>query len=108
MMDAIYKQLFQAVATCFSNRDAEINKMTRNMFEIKPSDLGIHASFEKNIRPATKEMLRLNVFKTPIQKLRCIKRVVTALSRQSLKINHSGTTYKACKIVILYLIIKSQ
>ncbi|KAJ8302764.1 LOW QUALITY PROTEIN: hypothetical protein KUTeg_019160 [Tegillarca granosa] len=90
MMDAIHKQLFQAVATCFSNQDAEINKMTRNMFEIKPSDLGIHSHFEKNIKPGIKELLRLNTFSTPIGKLKCIKRVVTALSRRSLKINDSA------------------
>lgn len=81
MMNAVHKHLFATITNLVKSADATVNKMTRNLSEIGLHHLDVRAEYEENLPAARKELSRLNQFSTPLGRLGCLKRVVTALTR---------------------------
>ena len=80
MLVFVHRGLFQAIQTNLAAEDAEVNKATRTLSDIKLDDLGIHQEFMYNIKLAKKELQTINKFASPLGRLLCIKRVVSHLS----------------------------
>jgi hypothetical protein len=59
--------------------------MTRNLLDIRLHNLDIRSEFEENLPYAKKEVSRLNQFSTPLGRVLCLKRVVTALTKPLFK-----------------------
>lgn len=81
MMNAVHKHLFSAVTNLVKSSDATVNKMTRNLTEIRLHHLDVRSEYEENLPAARKELSKLNQYSTPLGRLGCLKRVVTALTR---------------------------
>lgn len=113
LMNAIHVRLFRVVTALMADEDSEINKMTRNLTSLQLQDIGIRKIFSRNIPPAKKELAGLNRFSTPMGRLFCIKRVVTALTRP---LKQSGKTDDSTAMmttddflpILIFLIIKSE
>ena len=80
-MNITHKQLFSTITACVKSSDAEINKVTRNLKLIRLKQLGVRKEFEENLPLAKMELAKLNKFSTPLGRLFCLKKVVTALTR---------------------------
>ena len=80
MLVFVHRGLFQAIQTNLAAEDAEVNKATRTLSDIKLDDLGIRQEFMYNIKLAKKELQTINKFASPLGRLLCIKRVVSHLS----------------------------
>ncbi|KAL4234793.1 Ankyrin repeat domain-containing protein 27 [Mactra antiquata] len=85
MMNAVHKHLFSTITACVKSDDAVVNKMTRNLCDIRLHHLDVRREFEENIPMARKELARLNQFSTPLGRTFCMKRVVTALTKPLFK-----------------------
>lgn len=81
VLHQLHKSLFGALTLCMASDDAEINKCTRNLKELRSHHLDIRESFIANLPAARKEITRLNKYSTPMGKLYCIQRVIAALMR---------------------------
>ena len=81
MMKHVHRELFQVILTNVSSQDTEINKMRRNLKDINLNNLGVQLDFIVNIVPARKELHRLNSYSTPFGRMKCLKRVVSALCK---------------------------
>ena len=89
MMNSTHKQLFSTITACVKSSDAEVNKMTRNLKHIRLKQLGVRKEFEENLPVAKMELAKLNKFGTPLGRLFCLKRVVSALTKPLKKANVS-------------------
>ncbi|XP_025115777.1 ankyrin repeat domain-containing protein 27-like isoform X1 [Pomacea canaliculata] len=113
MMNAVHVRLFCVITAAVAAEDAEINKMTRNLASLQLQDMGIRKIFSRNIPAAKKELATLNRFSTPLGRLFCMKRVVTALTRP---LKHCGKTDHSTTMmttddflpILIFLIIKSE
>ncbi|KAL8590034.1 hypothetical protein ACOMHN_007059 [Nucella lapillus] len=113
LMNAIHIRLFRVVTALMADEDSEINKMTRNLTSLQLQDIGIRKIFSRNIPPAKKELAALNRFSTPMGRLFCVKRVVTALTRP---LKQAGQTDDSTALmttddflpILIFLIIKSE
>ncbi|XP_076470280.1 ankyrin repeat domain-containing protein 27-like isoform X2 [Babylonia areolata] len=113
MMNSVHTRLFRVVTALMANEDSEINKMTRNLSSLQLQDIGIRKIFSQNLPPAKKELAGLNRFSSPMGRLFCIKRVVTALTRplkQSGKSDDSTAMMTTDDFlpILIFLIIKSE
>ncbi|KAK7115490.1 ankyrin repeat domain-containing protein 27-like [Littorina saxatilis] len=114
LTNAVHKNLFRVLTALMASEDAEINKMTRNLASLQLQDLGIRKIFSQNIPPAKKELAGLNSFSTPMGRLFCVKRVVTALTRplkQKGKMDDNSTAMMTTDDflpILIFLIIKSE
>ncbi|XP_060567236.1 ankyrin repeat domain-containing protein 27-like isoform X2 [Ruditapes philippinarum] len=111
MMNAVHKHLFTTITACVKSSDALINKMTRNLLDIRLHNLDIRSEFEENLPYAKKEVSRLNQFSTPLGRVLCLKRVVTALTKPLFKSQENeGLMMSSDELLplLIYLIIKSQ
>lgn len=84
-MNAVHKHLFSTITACVKSSDALVNKMTRNLFDVRLQHLDVRTEFEENLPYAKKELSRLNQFSTPLGRLFCLKRVITALTKPLFK-----------------------
>ena len=111
MMKHVHKELFQVILTNVSSQDTEINKMRRNLKDINLNNLGVQLDFIVNIVPARKELHRLNSYSTPFGRMKCLKRVVSALCKppkqQNLEDSMVMTTDDFLPMLI-FLIVKSD
>ena len=80
-MNVTHKHLFSTITACVKSSDAEVNKVTRNLKLIRLKQLGVRKEFEENLPVAKMELAKLNKFSTPLGRLFCLKKVVTALTR---------------------------
>ena len=81
MMNSTHKPLFSTITACVKSSDAEVNKMTRNLKPIRLKQLGVRKEFEENLPQAKMELAKLNKFSTPLGRLFCMKKVVSALTK---------------------------
>ena len=81
MMNIVHKRLFSTITACVKSSDAEVNKMTRNLKHIRLKQLGVRKEFEENLPVAKMELAKLNKFSTPLGRLFCLKKVVSALTK---------------------------
>ncbi|XP_041376515.1 ankyrin repeat domain-containing protein 27-like [Gigantopelta aegis] len=110
LMSAVHKNLFRVIATVMSSSDAELNKTTRNLAQLQLHDLGVREIFSQNIKPAKKELAKLNSYSTPLGRLLCIKRVTSLLSRSPSTASHSAAMMTTDDFLplLIFLIIKSE
>ncbi|KAK3086087.1 hypothetical protein FSP39_013342 [Pinctada imbricata] len=112
MMNFLHRPMFQAITTNVSSEDAEVNKMARNLTDIKPTNLGVKAEFSRIVKLTKKELLKLNSFSTPFGRLRCLKRMVNCLSSSSSTSESKEETLVMTTDdflpIMIYLIIKSE
>ena len=45
MMHNIYRRLFSNLSSCMSQKDAHLNKVTRNLSSLQLKDLGVQAEY---------------------------------------------------------------
>lgn len=113
MMNVMHRRLFRVITTTMASRDAELNKIIRNLTDLQLTDLGIRKIFNQNIPPAKKELSSLNKYCTPVGRLLCMKRVVTALTRPPKQIESGQGSTEMMSTddllpIIIFLIIKSE
>ena len=102
MMQAVHKELFQVILTNVSSQDSEINKMRRNLKDVNLNNLGVNSDFVVNIVPARKELQRLNSYSTPFGRMKCLKKVVSALCKPP-KQQNSGRNFIWVVSVTLFI-----
>ena len=81
MMNAVHKHLFSTITNLVKSSDANVNKTTRNLTEVRLHHLDVRAEYEENLPAAWKELSMLNQYSTPLGRLMCLKRVIAALTR---------------------------
>ncbi|XP_059150354.1 ankyrin repeat domain-containing protein 27-like [Physella acuta] len=115
MMNAVHKRLFRVITATMAAQDSELNKLTRNLVDLQLSDLGIRKIFSQNILPAKKELSQLNRYSTPVGRLFCIKRVVSALTKPPKSMNKDNIKDTVVMMtsddllpILIFLIIKSE
>ncbi|XP_053402655.1 ankyrin repeat domain-containing protein 27-like [Mercenaria mercenaria] len=111
MMNAVHKHLFSTITACVKSSDALVNKMARNLFDIRLANLDVRPEFEENLPYARKELSRLNQYSTPLGRVFCLKRVITALTKPLFKSQENeGLVMTSDDLLplLIYLILKSQ
>ena len=91
-MNSTHKPLFSTITACVKSSDAEVNKTTRNLKPIRLKQLGVRKEFEENLPQAKIELAKLNKFSTPLGRLFCMKKVVSALTKPLKKASVSKGT----------------
>lgn len=111
MMQFIHRELFHVIVNNVSSQDTEINKMRRNMMDITLNNLGVNSDFIQNIVPARKELVRLNTYSTPFGRMKCLKKVVSALCKPPKQPNVEDQVVMTTDDflpMLIFLIIKSD
>jgi len=80
-MNAVHLHLFAAITNCVRGADASLNKMKNNLCDMRLENLDVRPEYDQNLPAARKELEMLNYYSTPLGRLLCLKRVVTALTR---------------------------
>ncbi|KAH3770957.1 hypothetical protein DPMN_172257 [Dreissena polymorpha] len=77
-MNVDHKHLFATIINCMKSNDSNLNKKNRNLVDTRLEHLHVRAEYEENLPGSRKE---LNDFSTPLERLQCLKRVVTLFTR---------------------------
>ena len=95
------------------NQDAAMNKTTRNLSELQVRDVGVRADFTANVPRARRELSTLNHYRTPLEKLHCLRRTIMAISQPGYRIKTPGkectlfltlqNSYDLCYYIVLSL-----
>ncbi|XP_052232310.1 ankyrin repeat domain-containing protein 27-like isoform X4 [Dreissena polymorpha] len=81
LMNVVHKHLFATITNCMKSNDSNLNKKNRNLVDTRLEHLHVRAEYEENLPGSRKELSKLNDFSTPFERLQCLKRVVTLLTR---------------------------
>ncbi|XP_074646412.1 ankyrin repeat domain-containing protein 27-like [Tubulanus polymorphus] len=112
VMHGIFMKVFEGITLCLANKDAQLNKITRNLAHLQLRDLGVTSGFSENIPRARKELTSLCRYSTPIGKLYCIRRVIMALMQTPRSSKKSGNspvmTTDDLLPMLVFMVIKSE
>ncbi|XP_052817656.1 ankyrin repeat domain-containing protein 27-like isoform X2 [Mya arenaria] len=109
-MNAVHKHLFATITNCVRTTDANLNKMNRNLVDVRLEHLDVRPEYDQNLPAARKELSMLNQYSTPLGRLLCLKRVITALLRPIKGQENDGSlmiTTDDLLPLLIYLVIKS-
>ncbi|XP_063240434.1 ankyrin repeat domain-containing protein 27 [Bacillus rossius redtenbacheri] len=79
----IYRQLFEGIAACTAYEDASLNKVIRNLSDIQLRDLDVRPDLCDTVPRARQELSRVDAYSTTLGKMGCLRRMVSAISKQS-------------------------
>ena len=77
----IVNNIHQVLLLSIFKQDAAMNKITRNLSELQVRDVGVRADFTANVPRARRELSTLNQYRTPLEKLHCLRRTIMAMSQ---------------------------
>ncbi|XP_038068154.1 ankyrin repeat domain-containing protein 27-like [Patiria miniata] len=81
ILHGVYGKVFKAISSFLASQDAALNKTTRNLSELQVRDVGVRPEFTANVPRARRELSTLNQYRTPLEKLHCLRRTVMAISQ---------------------------
>ncbi|XP_052231776.1 ankyrin repeat domain-containing protein 27-like isoform X2 [Dreissena polymorpha] len=81
LMNVVHKHLFATITNCMKRYDSNLNKKNRNLVDTRLENLHVRAEYEENLPGSRKELSKLNDFSTPLERLQCLKHVVTLRTR---------------------------
>ncbi|XP_022107290.1 ankyrin repeat domain-containing protein 27-like [Acanthaster planci] len=81
ILHGVYGKVFKAISSFLASQDAALNKITRNLSELQVRDVGVRPEFTANVPRARRELSTLNQYRTPLEKLHCLRRTVMAISQ---------------------------
>ncbi|XP_035679546.1 ankyrin repeat domain-containing protein 27-like isoform X4 [Branchiostoma floridae] len=111
VMHGVFNKVFNTISTFTATEDAALNKVTRNLADVQLRDLGVRKEFWQSIPRARRELHGLNKFSSPLEKLLCVKRAITAITRPSpLHKRKESVTMSSDDLlpILVYLVIKAD
>ncbi|XP_071785110.1 ankyrin repeat domain-containing protein 27-like [Asterias amurensis] len=81
ILHGVYNKVFKAIGSFLASQDAALNKTTRNLSELQVRDVGVRPEFTANVPRARRELSTINQYRTPLEKLHCLRRTVMAISQ---------------------------
>ncbi|KAJ8897283.1 hypothetical protein PR048_002629 [Dryococelus australis] len=79
----IYKLLIKGITACTAYEDASLNKVIRNLSDIQLRDLDVRSDLCDTVPRAKQELSRLDGYSTALGKIGCLRRMVSAITKQS-------------------------
>ncbi|XP_066289244.1 ankyrin repeat domain-containing protein 27-like [Branchiostoma lanceolatum] len=111
VMHGVFNKVFNTISTFTATEDAALNKVTRNLANVQLRDLGVRKAFWQSVPRARRELHGLNKFSSPLEKLLCVKRAITAITRPSpLHKRKESVTMSSDDLlpILVYLVIKAD
>ncbi|XP_078688617.1 ankyrin repeat domain-containing protein 27-like isoform X1 [Branchiostoma floridae x Branchiostoma belcheri] len=111
VMHGVFNKVFNTISTFTASQDAALNKVTRNLADVQLRDLGVRKEFWQSVPRARRELHGLNRFCSPLEKLLCVKRAITAITRPSpLHKRKESVTMSSDDLlpILVYLVIKAD
>ncbi|KAI8519735.1 Ankyrin repeat domain-containing protein 27, partial [Branchiostoma belcheri] len=111
VMHGVFNKVFNTISTFTAAQDAALNKVTRNLADVQLRDLGVRKEFWQSVPRARRELHGLNRFCSPLEKLLCVKRAITAITRPSpLHKRKESVTMSSDDLlpILVYLVIKAD
>ncbi|KAH3771006.1 hypothetical protein DPMN_172306 [Dreissena polymorpha] len=81
LMNVVHKHLFAAITNCMKSNDSNLNKKNPNLVDTRLEHLHVRAEYEDNLPGSRKELSKLSDSSTPLERLQCLKHVVTLRTR---------------------------
>lgn len=95
--------LLKSLSAGTAAEDAALNKITRNLSEIRLEDLLIRSDLQSRVDGGRLELSRLDCFVTVLGKIECLRRTVNYVSRGTTSVVSSDDLLP----VLVYLVIKA-
>jgi hypothetical protein len=108
VMAGLHKKIFKEICFLVAHRDSELNKITRNLTEIPPEQLGIKAQFRLCIPQAKKILSQLNQLASPLEKMNCLRQCVSVFTQMPLEGHFDALTADELLPILVYLVIISD
>jgi ankyrin repeat protein len=103
-MASLHGKIFSGVSSLVAADDASINKATRNLLDLQLRDLGVRADVYHNVSGARERIAQLNKFRTPLEKLCCLKSTVLVISSSQREM----VTADDLLPTLVFLVVKSE
>ncbi|XP_055642051.1 ankyrin repeat domain-containing protein 27-like [Toxorhynchites rutilus septentrionalis] len=82
MMDKLYDHTKDVINICQLEQVESFNKTLRNLSDIHISELSMKRTYADVIPTVKKELLRIDDFRTPIEKMNCLKRAFEIIAKE--------------------------
>lgn len=110
LMHSMYPVLLKHVSTTVAARDAQLNKITRNISSVlQPRHISIKQQFCENVPRARKELSNLSRYTSARRKLCCLRRVVNCLvTHSSCQDGTVALSSDDLLPILIYLVVKTE
>ncbi|KAH3771179.1 hypothetical protein DPMN_172481 [Dreissena polymorpha] len=108
LMNVVHKHLFATITNCMKRYDSNLNKKNRNLVDTRLENLHVRAEYEENLPGSRKELSKLNDFSTPLERLQCLKHVVTLRTRPVEAAKSDDTLHLAALYVQVTLVLNKS
>lgn len=104
----IYKKLIKGITACTATEDSSLNKIIRNLTDIQLRDLDIRLDLYDAIPRARRELARIDGYSTVLGKVGCLKRTLSAISKQDSTSSEVNIVAADDLLpILIFLVIKS-
>ncbi|XP_043491147.1 ankyrin repeat domain-containing protein 27-like isoform X2 [Polistes fuscatus] len=103
ILHALRKILQKSISIYMADDDANLNKIIRNLTDLKFDDLGIHLDLYTNIHRGKLELSHIVRYKTVLEKLECLRRSIRYISQGVSSISSDDLLP-----ILVYLVIKTS
>ncbi|XP_072013004.1 ankyrin repeat domain-containing protein 27-like [Amphiura filiformis] len=110
VMHEAYPKVFNAISHFLAKKDAAMNKTTRNLSDLQVRDVGVRADFTANVPRARRELSTLNQYRTPLEKLHCLRRTIMAISQPGYRSKTPAPAMSSDDLLplLVFLVVKSE
>ncbi|KAF7402234.1 hypothetical protein HZH66_004501 [Vespula vulgaris] len=103
ILHTLRKILPKSISIYMADDDANLNKIIRNLADLKFDDLGIHLDLCTNIHRGKLELSHIVCYMTVLEKLECLRRSIRYISQ-----GVSSITSDDLLPILVYLVIKTS
>ncbi|XP_015185613.1 PREDICTED: ankyrin repeat domain-containing protein 27-like isoform X2 [Polistes dominula] len=103
ILHALRKTLQKSISIYMADDDANLNKIIRNLTDLKFDDLGIHLNLRTNIHRGKLELSHIVCYMTVLEKLECLRRSIRYISQGVSSISSDDLLP-----ILVYLVIKTS
>ncbi|XP_035725103.1 ankyrin repeat domain-containing protein 27-like [Vespa mandarinia] len=103
ILHTLRKILPKSISIYMANDDANLNKIIRNLTDLKFDDLGIHLDLYTNIHRGKLELSHIVCYMTVLEKLECLRRSIRYISQGVSSISSDDLLP-----ILVYLVIKTS
>ncbi|KJE91761.1 muscle ankyrin repeat protein 3 [Capsaspora owczarzaki ATCC 30864] len=80
ILDGIYLKIFDGACSTFAHLDTSFNRKTRALLDLSDKDMDVPAELGLGISSAVANIARLNMVKTPLEKLHVLRKSIAAIT----------------------------
>ncbi|XP_031631906.1 ankyrin repeat domain-containing protein 27-like [Contarinia nasturtii] len=103
IMDLLYRWLFDAITITCTDENEKFNRTMRNLADASLKDFKIDTKHTDIINRVRIELVKMPVLTTPIEKMCCLRRALTAASQN----RHTDISVDELIPILVFVIIKS-